>query len=83
MLDEFDKVCSYNRKYAIRKINRKEGEGKGKKGKRGRPKKYTSKTVEEYIIKVWKATNLIYSKSLKVTLVQNELKFEIKFSTFN
>ena len=52
MLDEFSKICNYNRKYTIKKLNLKEGEGKVKKGKRGRPQKYTSKSVEEYIIKV-------------------------------
>ena len=68
ILDEFCKVCSYNRKYAIRKLNNKPLSKTSPSNKVGRPKKYYSQAIVAYIIRVWKATNLICSKRLKIVL---------------
>jgi len=72
ILDEFCKICKYNRKYAIRKLNNPPQplEKPATEKPLGRPKKYYSKAIENYILKVWKTTNLICSKRLKVPLVE-------------
>ncbi len=68
ILDEYCKVCGYNRKYAIRKLSSKLLLKTKISCKIGRPKKYYSKAIEVYILQVWKTTNLICSKRLKVPL---------------
>lgn len=68
ILDEYCKVCGYNRKYAIRKLSSKLLLKPKISCKIGRPKKYYSKAIEVYILQVWKTTNLICSKRLKVPL---------------
>lgn len=74
ILDEFCKLCGYNRKYAIRKLSSKTLKKQRSGLKIGRPKIYYSKAIEVYILRVWKATNLICSKRLKVPL-EEWLKF--------
>jgi hypothetical protein len=70
ILDEYCKVCGYNRKYAIRKLSSKLLLKPKVSCKIGRPKKYCSKAIETYIMSVWKTTNLICSKRLKVPLLE-------------
>lgn len=68
ILDEFCNNCSYNRKYAIRLINK--PEINKKKSKRpGRPRKYNHPMILEFIKKLWVCSNLVCSKRLKVMIV--------------
>ncbi|HQY21055.1 MAG TPA: hypothetical protein PK294_04385 [Ignavibacteria bacterium] len=62
ILDEYCKVCNYNRKYAIRKLNQFLSERKNRKNKRaGRKKKYYTEGVIEFIKTLWIKSNLICS----------------------
>ncbi|MFZ4591372.1 MAG: hypothetical protein ACOYN6_10270 [Ignavibacteria bacterium] len=74
ILDEFCKVCGYNRKYAIRKLSRETRLKPQSRLKIGRPKIYYGRAIETYIQDVWKKTNLICSKRLIVPL-KEWLKF--------
>jgi hypothetical protein len=66
ILDEFCQTCQYNRKYAIRLLNSKSKKRRRKKA--GRKPKYNSNEIEKFIKRIWKATNLICSKRLKVII---------------
>ena len=70
ILDEFCTTCNYNRKYAIRKLNAKEGKrnNEKQKWKRGRKKKYHSPDIKTFLIKLWKASNLACSLRLKAMI---------------
>ena len=74
ILDEFCKVCGYNRKYAIRKLSIRLQLKTKPSRNIGRPKVYYGKAIEAYIQNVWKKTNLICSKRLIVPL-REWLKF--------
>lgn len=66
ILDEYCKVCKYNRKYAIRKLNSVPNEVPIKERKRAGPKKkYHSKGIKDFIKTLQVKTNLICSKRLK------------------
>lgn len=66
ILNEFCKVCSYNRKYAIRVLNRSSSEGKKIEKQRCGPKrKYDSEEIIKFLKTIWISTNLICSKRLK------------------
>ncbi|MCI0615102.1 transposase family protein, partial [bacterium] len=67
ILDEFSRVCSYNRKYAIRKLNgpAPEKNRPRRKGKRGN--KY-SETVITILALIWEATGYLCSVRLKAAL---------------
>ena len=67
ILDEFCKVCSYNRKYAIRLINSKSSAEKSP-AKRGRKKHYTDPMIKKVLTDIWIVTNLPCSKRLKAIL---------------
>src|SRR3990172_6265444 len=67
ILDEFCKVCGYNRKYAIRLINR-NSQLKVKTKKPGRPKKYNHPAVMAFLRQLWISSNLACSKRLKVMI---------------
>ncbi len=67
ILDEFCKVCGYNRKYAIRLINTKEKNIK-KFNKPGRPKKYNHPAILAFLKQLWISSNLVCSKRLKVII---------------
>ena len=67
ILDEFSKVCSYNRKYAIRLINSKFSAEKSP-AKRGRKTHYTDPMIKKVLTDIWVATNLPCSKRLKAIL---------------
>lgn len=67
ILNEFCRVCGYNRKYAIRKLN---GPGPGeKKQTLARPRSYTyAKQVISILEAVWKAAGYPWSVRLKALL---------------
>lgn len=69
ILDEFCRVCGYNRKYAIRLLN---ATGKTLHPKnlsrRGRKKVYDDPLILEVLKKLWVTTNLPCSKRLKVII---------------
>jgi len=73
ILDEFCWVCRYHRKYAIRLLRQQpQQEDKGsssKKPRAGRPRQYdTDPHVVEFLLRLWKATNLACSKRLKICI---------------
>lgn len=70
ILNEFCKVCGYNRKYAIRKLNRKpEEKSSKKKSRRGPKRRYDSEELLDFLKSIWKASNLVCSKRLKAMIV--------------
>ena len=66
ILDEVCAVCGYNRKYAIRVLNKKPEKKTPQKA--GRKKKYNHPEIITAIKTIWKATNLICSKRLKTAI---------------
>ena len=74
LLDEIVKVCSFNRKYLIRMLNKKPSPkyplalyGETKK-KAGRPKEYHAAEILAFLLRVWHASNQACSKRLKSIL---------------
>lgn len=67
LLYEICTTCGYNRKYAIRILNKKEIKGKPKK-KAGRKKKFAHNEIIAALKNIWKSTNLICSKRLKYAI---------------
>lgn len=65
ILNEFCKTCGYNRKYAIRVLNRGAPEEHHRKRSPGRTKKYDHPVIREFLMATWKAANLPCSKRLK------------------
>jgi len=65
ILNEFCAVCGFNRKYAIRLIYKKEVAYTKRKG---RPKKYFSTAILEFLKILWIVTNLACSKRLKAAI---------------
>lgn len=65
ILDQFCNVCGYNRKYAIRLIGSKENKYYKRKG---RPRKYYSKAIIDFLKDIWVVTNLACSKRLKAAI---------------
>jgi hypothetical protein len=63
ILDEFCKVCNYNRKYAIRVLNKPINKWQHKK-KRGPKPKYNDKDFIKALKTIWEATDYICSKRL-------------------
>jgi len=68
ILDKFCTVCDYNRKYAIRILNSKSKQVRKRQKKRGPKPQYDSPKILDFIIKLWKSTNLICSKRLKAVI---------------
>lgn len=68
ILDEFCTTCGYNRKYAIRILNAKGNKSHRKKKRMGRRKKYVSEEIKEFLIKLWKVSNLACSVRLKAMI---------------
>ena len=66
ILDEFCNNCGYNRKYAIRLLNRKTNKIRDKNP--GRPPKYHNEEIQKFIKELWRATNLICSKRMKTII---------------
>lgn len=67
IIDEFCKICGYNRKYAIRLINR-NPENKKKAKKSGRPRKYHHPIILDFLKHLWICSNLVCSKRLKAMI---------------
>ena len=67
ILKEFCTVCKYNRKYAIRLINKKVSKT-NKKKKPGRPSKYNKPEIVKFLKDLWVATNLACSIRLKAAI---------------
>lgn len=65
ILDEFCKVCGYNRKYAICLLNQKEKQENKRKNRSGRKKHYNNSMIIHFLKVMLKSTNLICSKRLK------------------
>jgi len=66
ILDEFCTNCSYNRKYAIRLIRKKESSKPKKRA--GRPNVYYKESIIRFLRDLWVATNLVCSQRLKETI---------------
>ncbi len=68
MLEEFCKVCGYNRKYAIWLLNRPLPEATVRKRSRPRSPTY-SRAMIRILAKVWEASGYLCSQRLKAALV--------------
>ena len=64
ILDEYCENCNFNRKYAIRKLTNKAKAQQVKLKHTGRKPKYNSAEIKEFLIYLYKSTNLICSKRL-------------------
>lgn len=67
ILEEFCKVCKYNRKYAIRLLNKKD-HPKLKRKKPGRPSRYDKPAIITFLKELWINTNLACSIRLKAAI---------------
>lgn len=65
ILDEFCAVCGYNRKYAIRLLNRPR---ERRKAKPGRKSKYAEPRFLQALTRIWKAADFICSRRLKTVI---------------
>lgn len=68
ILDEFCEVCGYNRKYAIRILNKPPTIKSNAVNRRGRRAKYNTSGIKDFLKKLWISTNLICSKRLKAII---------------
>lgn len=74
ILDEFCQVCGYNRKYAIRLLRNRLSDSRTRDGDKsnhtrsGRPMQYDDPMVLEFLLHLWRATNLACSKRLKACI---------------
>ena len=69
ILDEFCRVCEYDRKYAIRLLQDKsQGLSKHIKAKRGRPVTYHHPEILTFLKRLWIASNLACGKRLKAMI---------------
>jgi hypothetical protein len=71
ILDEFCQVCGYNRKYAIRLLCKKLSSHhvpQRQAQRRGRPPQYDDPQLLEFLMTLWRATNLACSKRLKACI---------------
>ena len=70
ILDEFCRVCCYNRKYAIRLLNA-TGQPLSQKNlsRRGRTKQYSHPLILKVLTNFWVTTNLPCSKRLKAIIL--------------
>ena len=62
ILDEFCAVCGYNRKYAIRALNRRQSTQRSRQS--GRRPTYDRDTILEPLKRIWLATDQMCSKKL-------------------
>lgn len=65
ILDEFCSICKYNRKYAIRLLNKKVTKEAAKRKRSGRPREYNRPVIMHFLKILLRLTNLICSKRLK------------------
>ena len=68
ILDEFCQNCGYNRKYAIRKLNKRLKRRPEKVRRRGSRPKYDHPELKKCLQEIWLAANLPCSKRLKAIL---------------
>jgi len=68
ILDEFCKICCYNRKYAIQLLQPSETKTKSNLSKRGRKREYDDPIIFKVIHHIWIKTNLPCSKRLKMII---------------
>jgi len=69
ILNEFCRVCRYNRKYAIRLLNKDPiSEGQSNKKSCGRKPVYNKPAIIKFLKTVWVSTNLICSKRLQAII---------------
>jgi len=69
ILDEFCRVCEYDRKYAIRLLQRKsQSLGDNIISKSGRPATYDHPEILAFLKRLWIASNLACGKRLKVMI---------------
>ena len=69
ILNEFCRVCRYNRKYAIRLLNKDPiSEGQSNKKRCGRKPVYNKPAIIKFLKTVWVSTNLICSKRLQAII---------------
>ena len=69
ILDEFCRICGYNRKYAIRSLNSKPASlSNPVKRKRGPKHKYDDPAIAKALKTIWTKTNLPCSKRLKAII---------------
>lgn len=69
ILDEFCKVCGYNRKYAIRLLSLESiAKDRHNLSKRGRKKQYDHPLIMDVLTEIWQKTNLPCSKRLHAIL---------------
>ncbi len=71
ILDEICQVCGYNRKYAIRLLRKKLSRPLASERpahRRGRSPQYDNRQLLEFVITLWRATNLACSKRLKACI---------------
>lgn len=65
ILDEYCKNCGYNRKYAIRKLNKVVLRVTLKSG---RPREYDNDTIKQFLFETWEGSNYACSKRLKAMI---------------
>jgi len=69
ILDEFCRVCGYNRKYAIRVLNARSEPGRSRESQRpGRRPQYQDPALRDALVFLWKAGNLPCGKRLKAMI---------------
>jgi hypothetical protein len=65
ILDEYCKNCGYNRKYAIRKLNK---VLRTVTLKPGRPREYDNDAIKQFLFETWEGSNYACSKRLKAMI---------------
>lgn len=78
ILDEFCTICGYNRKYAIRRLNRSSNRVKSRPGRKSR---YTSPKFLNVLVRLWKATDFMCSARFKATIPLWLPSYEESFGT--
>lgn len=68
ILDEFCRICGYNRKYAIRKLNKRPLRHPKAPGRRGPRAQYAHPDIQKPLRAIWLAANMPCSKRLKAIL---------------
>lgn len=79
ILDEFCQNCHYNRKYAIRKLNKRPKRRPKRSGRRGPRSKYDHPELKECLQNIWLAANLPCSKRLKAILPMWLACYQLEF----
>lgn len=68
ILDEFCRNCAYNRKYAIRKLNKRPLRRPKKRGRPGPRSKYAHPDIQKPLREIWLSANMPCSKRLRAIL---------------